>query len=257
MGSTEVNQPPATDEARLVLDDACARNAVVELHRQNNHQNIPAARGRMLMIKDDLLFVAEPQVIGRDSRLIKGMTVEAYFNSGGVIYCFRSTIQSLHAIIRLNERKKIIGYALAAPTDVRPGQRRSYFRTSLVSDNPINGRLRLVTSVDPIQCSICEPPLTGTLVDGSPTGFGINLPNTPPSRIKLYDTFFLMFAVSDTPHTLNLLVETRQIREIPNIGATRLGLLTMPWPNQREHTLAIQPLLQLLSAVQRRQRRAA
>ncbi len=257
MGSGTPPQSQAAEEAFQALDDACARNAVIELHRQDNHQNIPAARGRMLMIKDDLLFVAEPQVIGRDSRLVKGMAVEGFFNVNGVIHCFTSTIESLHATIRLNEKKKVLGYALSQPTEIRLGQRRSYFRTSLLSDKPINGTLRLVTSIDPIQCRIGEPPLTGTLVDGSPTGFGINLPNTPPSKIKLYDTFFLKFAVPDTSHRLELLVETRQIREIPNIGATRLGLLTVTWPNQREHTLAIQPLLQLLSEIQRRQRRVA
>lgn len=257
MSSTSPNQTESTDEAHQILDDACARNAVIELHRQNNHQNIPAARGRMLMTKDGLLFVAEPQVIGRESRLIKGMMVEAYFTLSGVIYCFTSTIESLHATIRLNEQKKVLGYALAEPATIRPGQRRSYYRTSLVSDKPISARLRAVSSVDPIQCPIDEPPMSGTLVDGSPTGFGMNLPNVPPSRIKLYDTFFLTFAVPNSPHTMHLLVEARQIREIPNIGATRLGLLTVPWPNQREHTLTMQPLLQLLSEIQRKQRRVA
>ncbi len=258
MGSTgEFNTADSVDEGQKLLDEACARNAVIELHRQNNHQNIPAARGRMLMLREGLLFIAEPQVIGRESRLIKGMSIEAYFSVSGSIHCFTTTIESLHAAIRLNESKKILGYALAQPAKIRPGQRRSYFRTSLIGEDPVTAHLYPVASVDPIQCSIEDSPLVGTLVDGSPTGFGVNLPNIAPSRFRLYDHYFISFNIPETTARLNLLVETRQAREIKSICATRLGLLTIPWPNQREHTLAIQPLLQMLSDVQRRQRRVA
>ena len=253
------HNPTETDpDAIGKLDDACARNAVIEIHRQDNYEAVPAARGRMLLIRDDLLFVAEPQVIGRESRLAPGKEVDAYFSADGVMLHFESEIVSTTETIRLNEEKRVQAYTLTLPTRVIPGQRRSYYRTLVLNQDRIEITLRHVHSVEPIQCAAHEPPFVGSLVDGSPLGFGANIPNTTAWRFALYDAFFLSFQIPEEAHgEFTTLVEIRQSRDIETIGVARLGMMMLPWPNRRDHVRSLQPILRWLKKVDRLSRRAA
>ncbi len=246
-----------TQDLATLINEACARNTVIELHRRENHDLIPAARGRMMVARQDTIFVAEPQIIGRDNRLHVGQRVDAFFACSGVILQFETEILSTDETVRLNNQKRVRAYMLSAPKRVTPGQRRGFFRTLVLSEANIGATLRHVPRIDPIQCSIVTPAFVGTVVDASPLGFGINIPNVSPSRLKVYDNYFLTFSIPGTMDKITTLAELRQSREIPEINATRVGLMMVPWPSRREHTLSIQPLLRWLNEIQRRTRRVA
>lgn len=250
-------EQPDTQDLAALIQEACARNTVIELHRRENHDLVPAARGRMMVTRADKLFVAEPQIIGRDTRLFVGQRVDAFFVSSGVIFQFETEILSTDEMIRLNNQKRVRAFMLSAPTRVTPGQRRGFFRTLVLSEANISAVLRFVPEIDPMYCSIATPPIVGAVVDASPLGFGLNLPNVTPTRMKMYSNYFITFTIPGTSDKITTLTELRQAREIPEINATRVGLMMVPWPSRREHTLSIQPLLRWLNEIQRRSRRVA
>lgn len=240
-----------------LLDEACMRNAVIELHRRENQNSHPAARGRMLAIRDETVLVADPQIIGREAMLFTGQDLDGYFAASGAMFQFATRVVETDTPMRLNNQKIVLGVRLSLPKSLRRGQRRSAYRTSLVCDTPIAAILRRVSSIDPIQCPIDERPIHGAIVDASPGGFGINLPNILPTQFKLYETYFLSFMIPEAAQRMHFLVELRQARELPEIGASRVGVLMLPWPTQRDHTREIQPLLKRLNEIERRLRRTS
>jgi len=256
---THSTAKPESDAADVidVLVSACERNAVIELHRRDNNESIPAARGRMLSLREDVLYIAEPQIIGRDARLSPGTAIDAFFLADDVMLHFTSEIISTTEMLRLNKDKRVRGYSIAAPTSIAPGQRRSYYRTLVLSEGVVHVTLHPVTSTDPIQCPIDATPVVGTLIDGSPLGFGVNVPNAGIKILRLYETFFLSFTIPRVNIDITTLVELRQNREIDSIGARSLGLLTVPWPTLRKHNLAMQPVLHWFNEAQRRMLRSA
>jgi len=256
MPDSTTRECDVADTAAL-LAEACERNAVIELHRKDNSESIPAARGRMLIVRDDVLYIAEPQLIGRDARLHPGTAVDAFFLAGDVMLQFTSEILSTNEMLRLNNRKRIRGFAIAAPAAITPGQRRAYYRTLVVSEGPVKVTLTPVLSIDPLQCPVDGQPIYGTLIDGSPLGFGVNAPAESLRGVKLYDLFFLSFAIPKSEEPITVLVELRQDRDLGEIGYRRLGFLNHLWPSRREHTFAMQPVLRWINDVQRRALRAA
>lgn len=244
-------------DADALLNEACERNAVIELHRRDNNESIPAARGRMLAVRDDALVIAEPQIIGRDSRLSAGVAVDAFFLAGDVMLHFVSEIISTTEMVRLNEHKRVRAFTISAPEAIAPGQRRSYFRTLVLGDEPVRATLRAVLSADPIQCPIDAAPIAAEMVDGSPLGFGLNVHESDARRVRLYDLFFMSFTIPGDQQMRTLLVELRQNRDLGDTGLRRFGMLTHAWPTRRDHNLTIQPVLRWLHEVQRRRLRAA
>ena len=211
----------------------------------------------MLALQDDSILVADPQVIGRESMLFRGNAMEGFFSANGTMFQFPTRILETDASIRLNKEKIVHGVRLSIPATIQRGQRRTIYRTSLVCDEPVLAVLRRVSSVEPIQCPIDQPPLNGKIIDASAQGFGVNIPNVYASQFKQYEAMFITFLITGSPKTMSFLVEVRQVREISTIGAVRLGMLMLPWPTQRLFTREVQPLLRALNELERAQRRSA
>jgi len=247
---------PIADPAAL-LEGACARNTPLELFRRVGDASLPVARARMLDIDGELIYLEEPQTIGMDVRINAGDPLTAFFSRSEALLCFHTTVKSRSCPVRLNARKVVQGMTIRRPANVKPGQRREYFRTSLATQDPIPVRMHEASSQEPATCPIGALRYEGRLVDGSGSGLGVRIDGENCSKFKRFRLFFVTFCVPGTEHRLDTLCEVRQARPILDGHAVRIGMFIHPWPTQRHLTRQIQPFLRYLVEVQRRVRRSA
>lgn len=238
------------------LREACARNAPLELHRSTAKGTEPVARGRLLAIKDDRLYIEKPQAIGKDLDLGMGQEFRAFFIIGDLLLFFETFIVDPICVLKLNKEKIIHGVALAAPSRLQQGQRREFFRTSLACQAPISVRLHETNPAHPTHCPINARRFEGQIVDASGGGVGVVLEETP-RRLRVNGHYFATFQLPDVDDELVFLVEARQLRPIRDETAVRIGFMFVPWPTPFDLTRKIEPLIRYLTVVQRNLKRSA
>ena len=238
-----------TDAELLAL--GCERNSVVEIHKHMGDAAIPVARARMMCTDDHRLYLDEPQTIGMQVEMGKHTAVDAFFSVGDGLYTFSTTVASMHCKLRLNETKTLIGMALNLPSQVKQGQRRSRYRTSLAMQTPIPVTMHHA-SPDLGSSPIDADRYTGRLVDAAEGGIGIMLDFDRPLKFKLYDRWFVRFQIPGADDPTSLGCELRQIRTIRGGEMMKLGLLALPWPTTRAMREQMRPLTRYLASVERR-----
>ncbi len=251
-------QPPqatANDPLEPVRE-ACARNVPLELHRRTNRGALPTARGRMIDLDADRIYMETPQVIGRPFRIAPGQEYEAFFQVHDTIFTFSTTVLETDCATRLNHHKFVVGLAISKPEALKIGQRREHFRTSLACEQEISCTLHEAGPGDANQVPIEAKRFTGRLVDASGGGVGVILDGTI-ARFTLYDHLFLEFFLPGERQPFCALVEVRQARPTLNDTAVRLGLMFVAWPDQPTFTRTLMPLHHYLNKVQRLLRRSA
>jgi len=242
------------NDAQTVLENACARNASVELHRRVGEIVHPVARARLLGMNTDTMFLEAPQTIGREVNLIADERLECYFLLSEIIYSFVAKVKHTHCNLRLNRRKVVDGMTITRPSTVQEGQRREFYRTSLAAQPPITAHLHETTPGAPEETPIGASRFTGRLLDASAGGFGLNV-DCPPGRFKVFHPYFLQFEIPERGLRMDLLTELRQARPIHDGMSSRLGLMCVPWPHRRAFESQVQRLTRYLTEVQRQQRR--
>jgi len=244
------------DEALGLLKAACARSAVVEFHRQEGTLAIPAARARMLAIDGNGIVLDRPQVIGREVPLGAGQTVDAFITIDDELYTFQTSVINGDVPVTVNGEKHVKGVRIQLPGAVRVGQRRQYFRTSLALVQPLPVTLHRTDREDPTATPVGAHHFKGQLLDASAGGFGVRVDDVIYTRFKIYNHYFLTFITPDQEEETTVLCELRQTRPIRDGESVKIGLLTLPWPSQRELDRKLQPLVRYLTEMQRRTRRA-
>ena len=250
MGDKAASPPHFNDEPPP-LEAACARNTPLELHSLAQDRTIPAARARMIELDDEHLYLEKPQIIGRNVRLSAGQEFMAFFSYNDILFEFRCKVVESRATVRLNRRKLVEGLVITRPADVKPGQRRQFYRTSVVAREPVPARLQPAPEGEHP-----EPDETATwsdaaIVDASAGGFGVRIDDANYSRFRVYQNYFVRFTVPDSGREIVTLCELRQVRPILDGQATRLGMLLLPWPSQSRLSWQLQPLLAYLTNIQR------
>ncbi len=248
----------STLDPNTILFDACSRNLPLELHRRRGVESQPVARGRLISMDDETLYLEKPQIIGRELALSVGEVLDAFLPVGEEIYRFATTVGQI-CRLRLNMDKIVEGRRLAMPSVISPGQRRNFFRVSLAVVTPkIPVALIRADPNHDDACPLDPLRIEGTLVDASGGGFGVRLLNEPAvMRLRIFDYLFTEFEIPETALQVRARCEIRQVREIQSAGYHKLGLQLHAWPDQRAATRTMQPLLRWLNELQRRGTRAA
>lgn len=240
-----------------LLKKACARSAVLEIHRQQDGVLVPAAKARMIQLEDGAILLDEPQVIGREVPLGMGQTLDAYVYIDDELYTFQTVLDAINCPIKLNSTKSTRGARIRKPLKLTKGQRRQFFRTSLALIDPIPVTLHRTDPVNPLETPVTAHHFTGQLLDASPGGFGVRVDNVAYSRFKIFNHYFLSFRTPGQDDPTTLLCELRQTRAIRDGESVKIGFLTLPWPDQRSVDRMTQPLQRYLTEMQRLSRKAS
>jgi c-di-GMP-binding flagellar brake protein YcgR len=244
-------QQPTREDDQPPLEAACARNVPLELHSVSQDRTIPAARARMIDLDDRHVYLEKPQIIGRNVRLSAGQRFAAYFSYNDVIFEFRCQVVETRAAVRLNRRKLVEGLVITRPSEVSPGQRRQFFRTTVAAREPIPARIQPAPDGERPEPDEHAPWLEARLVDASAGGFGLRVDDPNYSRFRVFHNYFVRFGVPESGREIVTLCELRQVRPIQDGAATRLGMLLLPWPTQARLNSQLQPLLAYLTKLQR------
>lgn len=254
---TQNSNPLTVANPQKLLQTACERSCVVELHRHEHGIATPAARARLLgFSKSGNLLLDKPQVIGRGNPLRVRQSVDAYFQLDDELYAFPTSVTRLDIPIRLNAEKRTFGVEIAVPEQIKRGQRRAAFRTSLALHEPIPVRVHRTDPEKLDQTPVNAHHFTGVITDASDGGFGVRIDNVVYTRFTLFDRYFLSYRLPDEDEDAVLVCELRQTRRIRDGESSKLGFLVVPWPDQRHVNLVTQPLQRYLMDIQRRTRKA-
>lgn len=243
-------------DAATLLTEACDRNVPLELHLVDALTSEPVARGRMLDLTDDRVFIEMPQTIGRAVRLRQTCEYVGYFELGDCLFCFRTTVLEIGCAVRLNRLKQANGVALARPDAVQLGQRRQAFRTSLASADPIQAWAHESQPGLDDQVEIKSRRSRARVIDASAGGVCL-LVEQPGLKLTVFDQVFVSFDIPEDGRLLCFKAEVRQVRSIHEGRAFRIGLVFLPWPDQSQFNRMHEPLVRYLAGVQRAARRVA
>lgn len=124
------------------LELAALRNAPLSVGRPESIGREPMARGRFLAPKDGVLIIENLQVPGRTVDLSVDMVLEAFFQSEGDLYTFRTRVLEMDTPVRLNDTLVVKGMKVAAPSVVERGNRRRIYRQSFaVAESPVDAEV--------------------------------------------------------------------------------------------------------------------
>ncbi|HED53943.1 MAG TPA: hypothetical protein ENJ00_07045 [Phycisphaerales bacterium] len=262
------------------LAEACARNAPLEIVQADLVGVEPFARGRMLEIESGALMIEQVQVIGKNSRFSKESRIKAYFRFHRTLYEFRSVVLTAAKAIRLNRSWVVPAIDLQFPTEVEIGQRRNVYRVSLaVLERPVrvevwherpprdfllqSGVPRVIEGVaTPERGGIDEqgevfpptrqPDWTGTMIDASDVGIGVNLESCRSSELKIFDRGWIRFELpDDAAGSIVFEFETRQVRPVRE-RVQRIGMMILEHGDRWKHGAKVRRLWRFLTECQRR-----
>lgn len=268
------------------LVNACARNAPVEIVQADLAGIEPFARGRMLEIESGMILLEEVQIIGKTAKFGKHTPILAYFRFGSRLFEFRSKVMSSAKPVKLNRATLVPALDILMPQQVEEGQRRNVFRIPLAALNPPikielwcgpppeDGTYKIqfgqTKEGDGITCSYeggeseegnvlvpsRQADWSGTLVDASDVGIGINIEGCRLSDIKQFAECFVRFELpGDEEGPLAFRIETRQVRSIRE-GVIRLGCFIREGDDRWSHAAKIRRLWAFLTQWQRKVVRA-
>lgn len=251
---SSVQSPESIVDESALLMQGCERNVPLELHRVDTIVTHPVARGRMLEMTDDRIFIENPQTIGRSVTIGVGNSYVAYFELGETILSFKTYVLESGCAVRLNDHKLSVGLAISRPQSVQPGQRRQAFRTSLATYDPI------VASIHDAPIGMYEQAPTNArrfrarVIDGSAGGLCV-LAEQLCARLNLYDEYFISFNLPAGGPLFCARTELRHVRPVRDGEAQRLGLMFLPWPDQARFNRSLEPFTRYLNSIQRNLRR--
>jgi len=241
--------PKKTSDADL-LKSGCERNTPVEIHKHTGDIAIPVARARMMCTDGERLFLDAPQTIGQPVKMGKGTSVDAFFSIGDGLFTFTTTVASMQCKVRLNAEKTLVGMALNLPSEIKQGQRRSRYRTSLALQTPIKVSLHEANkdlNSSPIEAARFE----GRIVDASDVGLGVLLDFDRPRKFKVYGRWIATFQIPGESDLTTIGCELRQARTIREGETMKIGLLALPWPSPRALREQMLPMARYLTSVER------
>ncbi|GEM_PF-2456262 len=256
-------QPLNLEDPMQLLDEACARNMPVSLHGKGAHHELSVARSRVLGSDNHVVYLDRPQSIGEKIQFLKRQWVDVYVNIHGQLYTFSGQVREMERIVELNQKKTVVGMTITRPKTIKPGQRRDHFRVSLAS-----GELRFATIHEtnrdqPDACPLHAARYRGSLVDISAGGVSMKVDESQTKQFRLGDRLFIEFLLpelsspSSPPSPVWFLVSVRQIRELLDGTAVRLGLKFESWPDAHRLGKLQNRIQKIVNTLQREQLKKA
>ena len=234
-----------------MLDTLCARNKPCEFHYTNMSGEVFVGRSRFLGQNDQQLHLDTPQIIGKQTALLTGKTIEIFITVGTETYTFRSKIIQAHCKITLNHYITVNGVYISKPTKMWQAQKRHDLRLRFKEDDQIPAVVNLTAPDHPNAAPLEGPWVQGVLEDLSASGCGLHL-NTPRcSDFKYGHPIFLSFTLPNDDTELIVQAEVRTIRPPSNGFQTRIGVKFLNWPSRAYLTHTLRPVERFLAKVQR------
>lgn len=225
---------PTTSTATNVaqtLDEACARNAPVELHFRSRRGELTVAQSRIIKLDDGNIYLDKPQSVNTEIEFKDNTSVEAHFAIRKGRYFFKSTITDARAKIEIDNRNKTIGLAVAIPIQLKSGQRRNDFRVEISGFYSIDVRLHDAEPVKPDICPIDAKRFTGQVFDVSAGGLCLMIQTSDRDEFHTSDRYFAIFHIPDESdeHAVFLAKPVHWTKS-SNKNHTSVGLQFIPWP---------------------------
>lgn len=250
MGNTVVAE---SRQVMATLADWCARNSPAEIHYATPDAQIRTARVRLLLLEDGTICTDKPQNLTEGVDLRSGQAIQVFVTVGEDRWAFTSRIAKMTRLVRLNQRQRLIGMAIDAPTEIQPYQRRRDFRVSVASSG-IPCEVTAVSDDGAAACDIDAMPLRAEIANLSARGMGVVLMNVPESCFATGATYFLDFELPDTGERFVLLAESRHARQVKTRNNLVVGFSFHPTPGVDPLELR-KKLNAFLAAEQRRKMR--
>ncbi|GJM24268.1 MAG: hypothetical protein DHS20C16_06830 [Phycisphaerae bacterium] len=185
-----------TSEVTDVLQGLCARNVSGDIHYALNSEHFRTARFRFLTIESDAICIDQPHNIDEEVSVKSGEGITVYFTQGNDRWSFESRVEKLRRIVRLNDKKRVVGMALALPESLRIQQRRDDYRVGVAS---LGKRCQVVKESDlcPDACDVTAKAYPCTIRDISAKGMAIVLYASEMPRVQNGTRFFVEFELGD------------------------------------------------------------
>ena len=229
MGAGKLGQK--VDDPQALLNEACARNLTVELHFHAPNDEVLVAKSRFLGLDEQHVFLDKPQSIGKPIELSLRQRFDAYMALQESRFAFQSQVVDLQRLMQLNRKMRVIGIVIARPTSIKEGQRRAYFRASLLGNRTVCANVHASSLEAEGAAPINAQPFTAEMINLSVGGVALNVDIEHGRKIRIGDELFIGFDEPGEDQEYMLLAEVRQTRKIAEDTAVRLGMQFKAWPS--------------------------
>ena len=216
-------------EVSEMLEGLCARNSAGEVHYDLSSENIRTARFRFLTVDSEALCIDQPHNIDQAVTLSSGQAVTVYFTHENDRWSFESRVDRLRRIVRLNDKKRIVGMSLARPYELKVQQRRRDYRVGIAS---LGRRCRMTfeSKRSPLACDLGAEVLDCSIRDISARGMALVIHPDEPLRVKHGTRVFLEFSVEDSGETNVCLAELCHVEQLGADKKQLWGMRLVPTP---------------------------
>ncbi len=240
-------------DSAALMDEACARNTPLELHFDlPNGENI-VTKSRFIGGDVELMFLDNPQSIGQPFTPSVRQSFVAHFTLGGTRYTFSAAIRELDRMVQLNQQRRVIGIAITKPKSLESGQRRAHFRISLNGLDSISCDVHLASPEEDSTAPIDAGCMKCKLINLSLAGGAMVTDVEMARAIRVGDRLFLHFLLPGDEEEYVFLTKIRQLMDIADNTAIRIGLQFRPWPDMIHLRRIQQRLQKFITAAQRNQ----
>ena len=222
-----------TPQAHALLSRVRDRNSNLEIQFEDEDGVLVVAKCRVIELDDQYVYLDEPQCIGRDLKLRPRQQIDAYLTVDETLYVFRASVNRLKCLVKLNDRKRVVGVVLERPRNIAAGQRRRYFRVSLLGQEPVPVKLHGALNDGSGATAIETWQASGSLINLSVSGAAVRVDNVAPRVIPVDSNLFLNFHLPGNDEPFRFMARVRQVREIDQGIALRVGIDFMPKPSRR------------------------
>lgn len=213
-----------------LLAEACHRNTAAELHFDCGEGGLVTARVRLLGLDRQQVLTDRPQSMGKLVVFKRRQPLLVYFPLGGVRYAFRSHVVRSQCLVQLNARQRVMGMAVAFPSEVREQQRRADFRLSLAGHGAMIAEVHQGLPGDGGSAPIGAKRFSARMVNISAGGVGLLIDARETRDWRLGDTFFVSFHLPDVEAEFQMMTEFRHYRRIHDGLSAVAGFRFIPWP---------------------------
>jgi len=213
-----------------VLTDLCARNIAGDIQYELTSDSVKSARFRFLQLDSDVICIDQPQNIQEEVTLKSGQAVTVFFTQGNDRWSFESRIVKLSRIVRLNNKQRVVGMAIALPEELHVQQRRRDYRVAVASLG-LKCRMMFESKTNEFACDLDSESFECFVRDISSCGMAIVFFAEGCARSHHRRRLFLEFDLDDGQGPR---VSVAEVRHEKTIGANRKqlwGLRLLPTPS--------------------------
>jgi len=219
--------------AGQILEQACVRNARLELHHENADGHIIVAQTRGLELTGSAI-IADALAYAENSETIPlRRPATAHFQIRRQRLQFATLIEEDRVRLTKYGRAGGSGIRLRRPECVLPSQRRAHVRVSLHASEPVCVWLAQTSGKDPVGCRIDAAHSVGRILNLSEGGASVLVEDLPAHLPELGERYFLSFELPGYNESFCFLGSVRHTRIVESSESYRIAFAFKPWNGAR------------------------